>query len=107
MSEQTDGSEVTISRGSILLPISLYEKYLPTADLVALLNHENGVLIVPLIQGAAGGILVKMRNIKGDRVIQAEEFFRNHGLNERLEQERFPVRWISDRAGLLIEGLVK
>ena len=74
--------QVTIARGNLYVPLGTYETYLKNIEAVALLPHEKGILLFPLIQQSAGGLLLKIRNLRGDRVIHSQEFFRNNNLAE-------------------------
>lgn len=67
--------------------------------------HEDGILVFPLIQDSAGGLMLKIRNAQGDRIIHAQEFFRNHDYVEQFEERHCDVRWLSDRAALLVAGV--
>jgi len=70
------GFEVAIRRGNIYLSRELCGAHLAGAHSIALVAHDEGVLIVPLIQQSAGGMLLKIRNARGDRVLHAQEFLR-------------------------------
>lgn len=96
---------VTVMRGSIQLPRELCERCFPYSATVALLAREGRVLIVPLAPDSAGGLLLKLRNARGDRVVQAQEFFRQHGAVEEFEVRRLSVRWCPEMAALELEGL--
>ena len=102
MSEQPEKHQVTIGRGNIYIPLKTYDAYLKTIEAVALLPHEHGILIFPLIQDSAGGLLLKVRNLTGDRLVHAQEFFRNNGYVEDFEERPADVRWLTDRAALLV-----
>lgn len=97
-------SQISIARGNIYLPREVCDVYFKGIECVALLSDEAGLLIVPLIQDAAGGSLLKVKNLRGDRVIHAQEFWRQHGLSEEFEERVYPVRWMSKRAALLVTG---
>lgn len=99
--------QVTIARGNIYIPVDTYDAYLKTIEAVALLPHEDGILIFPLIHDSAGGLLLKIRNLNGDRLIHAQEFFRNNNFLEEFEEKKADVRWLSDRAALLVIGVQK
>ena len=102
MTDPPDKHQVTIGRGNIYIPVATYEAYLKKIEAVALLPHENGILIFPLIQDSAGGLLLKIRNLNGDRLVHAQEFFRNNGYVEDFEERSADVRWLTDRAALLV-----
>jgi hypothetical protein len=96
---------VSIKRGSIYLSRELCDAHLPDAGAVALLARDDAVLIVPLARQSAGGLLLKVRNARGDRVLHAQEFLRARGLPEDFEERRFPVHWASELKALAIRGL--
>ena len=80
-------------------------RFLPDAQAVALLKRDGQVLIVPLAAGSAGGLLLKVRNARGDRVVHAQEFFRSQGLLEDFEQRSFELRWSDESAALVVAGI--
>lgn len=94
-----------MARGNFYLPREICEAYLPDAASVALVLRDGEVMIVPLTREAAGGLLLKQRNARGDRVIHAQEFFRNKNLPEEFEARTMPVYWRSDSAALVVDGL--
>lgn len=97
--------EISVARGNFYLTREICDTYLAGAASVALLTRADQVLIVPLMQQSAGGLLLKQRNARGDRVIHAQEFFRNAGLPEEFEPRTIPVHWSPDSAALVITGL--
>jgi hypothetical protein len=98
--------EVSIARGNVYLSREICETYLPGVLSVALMVREEEVMIVPLIGQSAGGLLLKQRNARGDRVIHAQEFFRSRNLPEEFEARSVPVRWSREAAALVIGGLL-
>jgi hypothetical protein len=100
-------AEIEIARGDFYLSRELCDAYLPGTEAVALIAREGAVWIVPLARTSAGGLLLKRRNLRGDRVIHAQEFIREKGLPEHFEPRAAPVRWDPDRAALSIEGLLE
>lgn len=103
MTEPDASFTVTIARGSIFVPSRTYETYLSGVGAVALLPDDSGLLLVPLIHDSAGGLLLKIRNNAGDRIVHANEFFRNNGYVEDFTERECTVRWLTTRGGLLIE----
>ena len=81
--------------------------YLPGIQAVALLDRDDRVLIVPLTSESGGGLLLKFRNAHGDRVIHAQEFFRENGYLEDFQSRRFPVHWSDESAALVVQDLPK
>jgi hypothetical protein len=96
---------VSIRRGSIYLSRELCDAHLPDAGAVALLARDDDVLIVPLARQSAGGLLLKVRNARGDRVVHAQEVLRARGLPEDFEERRFTVHWAGELKALAILGL--
>jgi hydrogenase maturation protease len=97
--------EVSVARGNFYLSREVCDAYLPGVVSVALLARDDEVLIVPLTQQSAGGLLLKQRNARGDRVIHAQEFFRNKGLPEEFKPRNIPIAWSPDSAALVVSGL--
>lgn len=102
---QLDG--VTVARGNIYLSREIHEICLKEANCVALLARDDSLLIVPLMKDSAGGLLLKIRNARGDRVIHAQEFFRAQGLAEDFETRAVRARWSAEAAALVITDLLR
>lgn len=107
MNETPPKYQVTIARGNIYIPLATYHAYLKTIEAVALLPHDDGILLFPLIQDSAGGLLLKTRNLNGDRLVHAQEFFRNNGYAEEFTDKPVFVTWMTERAALLIHYVDK
>lgn len=86
-------SGVTIARGSIHLPRELCDAFFPATDLAAMLMRDRRVFIVPLIAQSSGGLLLKTRNARGDKVLHVQEFLRQHGYADDAEPYRCAVEW--------------
>ncbi len=93
---------VRISRANLYLSCEIYDAYLSGMQSVALLEREGQMMIVPLMSGSAGGLLLKLRNGHGDRVIHAQEFFREHGFVEDFEERTCSLVWNPQLAALTI-----
>jgi hypothetical protein len=91
--------------GNLYLSLELCQRFLPGIESVALIRRDNRVLIVPLTRESGGGLLLKYRNSRGDRVIQAQEFFRTNGLRESLDLRRLAIQWDPSAAALVLTGL--
>jgi len=102
MNEILSQQSVFVAKGNIYMPLEVYEKYLRHVRSVALLKHDEGVLLLPLVQDSAGGLLLKIRNLHGDRVLSAQEFFRANGFGEMDSGMSCNVTWITERGGLFI-----
>ena len=105
LDNQPEKLQVTVARGNIYVPLEVCEVYFKGIESVALLPHEEGVLLIPLLQQSAGGMLLKIRNLRGDRVVHAQEFWRFQGYAEDFDDCAYPVRWLSERAALLLRGI--
>jgi hydrogenase maturation protease len=101
---QPESLRITIARGNIYLPREVCDLYFPRSDSIALLRHEADLFLIPLVQQSAGGMLLKIRNLHGDRVVHAQEFLRAQGREETAEHFCL-VCWNADRAALQISGI--
>ena len=72
---------VRIERGHIYISAMMYEEYFSDTKSAALFQRDQQICLIPLRQ-EAGGLLIKLKNIKGDRVIDANEFLRGIGITE-------------------------
>lgn len=98
---------VSVVRGNLYLTRETCDSYLPGIQSVALIAREEMVMIVPLTQESGGGLLLKIRNAHGDRVIHAQEFFRAQGLVEDFQERAVPVHWSNELAALVVAGIPK
>jgi hypothetical protein len=94
---------VRIVRGSIYLDRELYELYLARSTSLAALWREGQAWLLPLQSDSAGGLILKIRNLQGDRVVHAPEFLGSAGFDADAAARDVPVRWVSAMAGLLLE----
>ena len=94
--------QVTIAAANIYLPRETCDTYFPDVSSIALLERDGRLLVVPLVHDSAGGMLLKIRNRHGDRVIHAQEFFRDKGFAEVPEEQQVAAHWSSDSAALVI-----
>ncbi len=98
---------VMVARGNIYLSREVVDACLGGIDSVALLDRNGRVMVVPLTRESGGGLLLKIRNARGDRVIHAQEFFREKGYLEDFQERHFAARWDRSSAALLIEDMPK
>jgi len=96
---------IRISRGSIYLDRDLYDSCLSGVSAVAAVVREGRVYLLPLRSPAAGGLLLKVRNARGDRVVHADEFLHTLGISSIAPERWVAVRWMPDMAGLLLEDV--
>jgi len=92
-------STVRVRRGVLHLSRQVYEAFLPGVGAVVLLREGSDLLVLPILQAAAGGYVVKLRNAAGDRAVDAADFLRDQGLEDQVELEA-PVAWVAERACL-------
>jgi hypothetical protein len=103
MSAQPD--RIEMAGGNLYLSQALCATWFPDAVAVALLRRDGRILIVPLAAQSAGGLLLKQRNARGDRVIHAQEFCRQHGISEDFAPRALAVHWNSESAALVVQAL--
>jgi len=103
--EAIEVTDVKIARGNIYLARETCEQFLAGIESVALLHRDAAVLVVPLQRGSAGGLLLKVRNARGDRVIHAQEFLRGNGFVEDFAERVVPARWDAASASLVLTGV--
>lgn len=96
--------ELLVARGNLHLSRELCDAYLRGATSVALIARETRILIVPLARDAVGGLLLKQRNARGDRVIHAQEFIREKGFEERFEPRTVKVEWNEESSALVLDA---
>jgi hypothetical protein len=96
-----------VSGGSVHLAGAACARFLPGAVSVALLARGDRVLVLPLTPESGGGLLLKVRNARGDRVINGQEFFRNHGFVEDGVARRVAMHWDPAAAALVLTGLAR
>lgn len=92
--------EIQIRNGSVYLTKECYEKYFGGLGSVILLMKDENILIMPVHNDAAGGLLMKVRNSRGDRVVHASEFLAHHGLDDL--DEEIIGRWDSNMSALVL-----
>ena len=93
--------QIQFRNGNLYLDHDLYETYFNSIQSVAILRKDNKFLLTPL-QQSGGGLLLKILNAKGDRVVHANEYFQNYGID--LSKERcLDVEWDQSYAALSFE----
>lgn len=95
-------TEAWVRNGRLYLTAAAHVSRLGGCAAVALLAHEGEWMLMPLRSGA-GGLQVKQRNARGDRVVEAQEFFRSQGLED--DPVSRPLRLFDDpqRGGVRVE----
>ena len=96
---------ISIGAARVLVPHLTYALYLGGVDSAALIERDGQVLLLPLRGPVAGGMLLKQRNLRGDRVMLATDFLAQIGFDAFAAEVEFEVRWVADAGALLIMGL--
>ena len=78
MDEPDVPTGIWLRNGRLYLSREVHADRLRGCPAVALLARDSRWLLLPLMSGA-GGLQVKVRNARGDRVVEAQEFFRSQG----------------------------
>ncbi len=91
---------IKLANGNLYLDYAVYDTYFRGIDNVVLLSKHPFIHIMPVYQKGAGGLLLKIRNARGDRVVNAIEFFENNGVDV-FEERVFPVVWDNVEAALV------
>ena len=81
---------VQLRDGRLHIPGEVYERVLLNCPSLALLARDGRWQLLPLF-GGAGGLLIKIRNARGDRVVEAQEFFRSQGFEQGHEPVEFDL----------------
>jgi hypothetical protein len=98
---------VQVSLGNLYLDRAVCDHYLRGCEAVALIERDGQVLILPLTPQSGGGLLLKIRNARGDRVVHAQEFFRARSLVETTGLRSYGLWWDAERAALVVDGLLR
>ena len=98
---QPDDGRVLVRRGSFYLGAGLFERCFGGADTVAVVGRGDEIALLPLREPGSGGLLVKRRNARGDRVIHAPELLRELGVDEADEHE-LDAAWDPEQGALVV-----
>ena len=96
MNEDRLEALVEIRAGRLYVPAQTYERVLTGFPAVALLASENAWWLIPLKAGA-GGLQLKQRNARGDRVGEAQEFLRSQGVEDAQEAATYSLEFDAKR----------
>ena len=96
---------VCIVRGSFYFACELCDRYFKGIESIAPLQRGGCVYLLPLWGTSAGGLLLKLRNARGDRVTHALEFLLTLGIHAESPERRVNARWSSALGGLLLQDL--
>ena len=91
-------NQLGLKNGNLYLDNDLYETYFSSINSVVLIKKESLFLMMP-VQQASGGLLLKIKNAKGDRIVHAIEFFLLHGIDEETEM-MLDVEWSTEFSAL-------
>ncbi|MDX8449813.1 hypothetical protein [Mesorhizobium captivum] len=94
---------VRVSRGGLHLSGEAFERHFSGISGIVLMRREADLLILPVLLAQAGGYLLKRKNLAGDRVAHAPDFFRANGIADDEERE-LQVVWDSSQAGFIGRG---
>ena len=97
MAHADSAQSLVVHRGKIYVPAGIYGKYFHGVEAVALLSRDNDIVLMPLHSG--GGLLLKVKNARGDRVIHAREFLSSLDIREDVAFDA-EFRWDSELTGL-------
>lgn len=97
---------VRVGNGHLVMPLATYDRYFAAASTAALLERDGRMLLMPLSGPMAGGLLLKQRNLAGDRVLSAPDLLARCGHGDGSPEREYVVRWSTDAGALWIEGLV-
>lgn len=78
--------------GRLYVPAQTYEQLLAGFAAVALLVRDGDWWLVPLKAGA-GGLQLKQRSARGDRVVEAQEFLRAQGIDDGQDPATFRLEF--------------
>ncbi|OSI61130.1 hypothetical protein BSZ21_32530 [Bradyrhizobium canariense] len=94
---------VRVARGALYLSRETYDRYFAGLEAVILLRRADDLWIMPVRHAAAGGYLLKLRNSRGDRVVHAPDFLREHAVDEYVASQ-LPVAWSPEAGALIAAG---
>jgi hypothetical protein len=87
---------VRLAGGRLYIDHELYATYFANRNAVILLLREQRLHILPVQSAANGGYLLKQRNAKGDRVVDAPDLF-----SPDVPEARYEVAWNPQAGGLV------
>ena len=87
---------VQLRSGRLHVGHAVFDQCFSGCVAVAMLARDDAWWLLPLHSGA-GGLQLKLRNPQGDRVVEAQEFFRGQGLEDSPEPREFSLRFDAER----------
>jgi hypothetical protein len=97
----TDVRQITIKQGKLYLSAELYNTYFAGRETAALIEKDGKLLLLPIFSEAQGGLLIKVINARGDRLVDAVDMLRRMNLD--FDTMSCNIAWSTDLAGLFIE----
>jgi hydrogenase maturation protease len=94
-------AQVRLAGGDLFFDHVLYQRHLQGTASVALVRNAQQVIIFPLHAVEHGGLLLKQRNSRGDRIVHAQAFFRDNALNDSAALPLDAV-WDARRSALVV-----
>lgn len=73
-----------LRRGNLHIPAQVYADFFESKEGAVLLPMDGRMALLPVLS-TAGGVLIKQRNLKGDRAVEIVDFLRTQGLDESLQ----------------------
>lgn len=92
-------ASLSIRQGAVYLSAEVVDTYFRNIDAVIVLIRDGVLMVLPVHQATAGGCLLKLRNVAGDRVANARDVFQDQGLLDIFATD-LPARWVSDQGAL-------
>lgn len=91
---------VEVRNASLYLDAQTVDVCMPGASAVAVLRRDEHLLIMPVLQAGGGGLILKVRNARGDRVVHAADFLRDVFADESVTRT-LSMWWDEDAAALV------
>ena len=85
-----DLDRVQLRAGRLHIDSATCERQLPGRAAMALMVRDGQWVLLPL-HGGAGGLQVKIRNARANRVVESQEFFRQQGLENNHEPQELQL----------------
>ncbi|RUO97379.1 hypothetical protein [Hyphomicrobium sp.] len=96
----TGTAVLVIRRGALHFSREIYERFFNSLDTVVLLRDGDDLVMLPVLNRAAGGYIIKVSTSAGGRVVTAADFFRDNGIEDSVEITLLAA-WDKDRAALI------
>ncbi len=95
-------ARIDVRNGTVHIPADVADRYFDGIDAVVVLIRDGLLWILPVRQTAAGGCLLKRRNLAGDRVASAPDVFHANHLDDWVAS-KLEATWSADRGALIAE----